>query len=114
MVITMIGKVMKALTEKDFAAFASCFSEDGKYIDYCPSLNGKNNYFLYGSASIEMFMRNRFSFGQLIIAEPEIEDENSATYFGAYEGPYQYAELEIEEYDEAGLIKKAVAHPAYN
>lgn len=110
----MIAKVMKTLTEKDFAAFASCFAEDGKYIDYCPSLNGKTNYFLYGSASIEMFMRNRFAFGHLIIAEPKIEDENTATYFGAYEGPYQYAKLVIEEYNEEGLIKKAVAYPAYN
>ena len=40
----MINKVLKALKEKDYVGLAQCFSKDCKYSDYCPSLNGKQNY----------------------------------------------------------------------
>ena len=42
----MIEKALKALAEKDYKTFAACFSEDCKYYDYCPSCNGKDNYFV--------------------------------------------------------------------
>ena len=108
----MIEKVMKALTEKDYETLASCFSENCIYFDYCPSMNGKANSYIYGNACVNMFFRRLFVTGELEVAEPVIKNESSATYFGAYGGPYVYARLSIEEYDSVGLIKKAVAHPA--
>jgi hypothetical protein len=108
----MIEKVMKALAEKDYAALAACFSEDCTYFDYCPSLNGRPNSYIYGSVCVEMYFRKQFLLRELEVAEPQLEGENRASYFGAYGGPYIYARLDIEEYDGGGLIKKAVAHPA--
>jgi hypothetical protein len=108
----MIRKLMKALTEKDYKAMAECFSENCKYFDYCPSLNGEQNYFVYGSDCVEMFFRNRFTFDYLEVADPQFEDENTATFFGAYNGPYVYARLKIEAYDDSGLIQKVLVTPA--
>ena len=103
---------MKALTEKDYDALSSCFSENCVYFDYCPSMNGRANSYIYGSACVNMHFRHLFVTEQLEVAEPFIECDNSASYFGAYGGPYVYARLNIEEYDSEGLIEKAVAHPA--
>jgi hypothetical protein len=108
----MLEKALKALESRDYKALAACFSEDGKYFDYCPSCNGKDNYFVYGSAAIEMFFRNRFTFDLLTISDPVAESDRTASFFGAYEGPYLFARFEIEELDAHGLIKKAVVHPA--
>ena len=65
----MIEKALKALSDMDYITFAECFSEDCKYFDYCPSCNGNENYFVYGSACIEMFFRNRFTFQRLIVSD---------------------------------------------
>lgn len=108
----MIRQAMSALEARDYKAFSACFSEDGKYFDYCPSCNGKDNYFVYGRAGIEMFFRNRFTFEHLIVSDPVAENEKTASFFGAYEGPYLFARFEIEAQDDDGLIKKAVVHPA--
>lgn len=108
----MIKKVMNALADKDFKTLAACFSENCKYFDYCPACNGEDNYFVYGNDCVEMFFRNRFTFEHLVVSDPVIEDDNTASYFGAYSGPYVFARFRIEEYDENGLIKKVVVHPA--
>ena len=108
----MIKRVMQALKERDYMALASCFSENCTFFDYCPSLNGKPNSYIYGNACMEMYFRKQFVLHELEVAEPRIEGKDCASYFGAYGGPYIYARLVIEEYDSSGLIKKAVAHPA--
>jgi len=108
----MIENVINALTEKDSKALASCFSEDCRYFDYCPSLNGDPCIFIYGNECLEMFFGSKLALGDIVVAEPVIESARSANYFGAYYGPYVYARLNIEEYDSAGLIKKVVVHPA--
>jgi len=103
---------MDALERADYRGFAACFSENGKYLDYCPSSNGKDNWFCYGAAGIEMFFHNRFQLGHLSVASVRIEDEGRASFFGAYDGPYVYAMFEIQEIGEDGRIGKAVVHPA--
>ena len=108
----MIEKVIKALMEKDCEALAKCFSENCTYIDYCPLLYSMPASFVYGSAGMAMHFNFKFMSGELEVAEPLIENDNSATFFEALNGPYIYAGLNIEEYDSSGLIKKAVVHPA--
>lgn len=108
----MIEKVISALMERDAVTLASYFSENCKYFDYCPSLNGESNTFIYGSAGLEMLFKSKFAFGAFEIAEPLIENENTASFFCSYSGPYIFARLNIEEYDNAGLVKKIVVHPA--
>lgn len=108
----MIKKALKALADMDYKTLAECFSEDCKYFDYCPSCTGKENYFVYGSACIEMFFRNRFTFKRLIVSDPVVENETTASFFGAYDGPYIFAHFRIEEFDANGLIKKVVVHPS--
>jgi hypothetical protein len=108
----VIKRAMDALERKDPEGFAACFSEDGRLFDYCPSLNGSDSYFSYGNACIELFYRNRFYFDHLVVSCPLVEDENTASYFGAYDGPYIFARFRIEVIDENGLIRRAVVHPA--
>ena len=114
----MIEKVMKALTDRDSKAFAACFAPFGEYIDYCPSLNGRPNIYLYGNQCMDMYFGQQFSgkslkaAENLAVADPVIESKDCANYFGAYGGPYIYARLHIVEYDSDGLIKKAVVYPA--
>jgi hypothetical protein len=108
----MIEKVMDAMVNRDWTALAACFEEDGKLFDYCPSCNGGENWFSYGSDGIMMFYHNRLSFEHLIVNDPVIEDDNTANFFGAYDGPYIYARIKIEQYGSSGLIKKAIVTPA--
>ena len=108
----MIEKVINAMTDKDYKTLASYFSEECKYFDYCPYLVGDSGFFIYGSRCLEMFFMTKLPTGVFKVAEPIIESENSANFFGSYNGPYLYARIKIEEYDESGLIKKVVVHPA--
>ena len=107
----MIEKAMEALTEKDHKALALCFSENCMLFDYCPSLNGMPNNFIYGNPCLEMHYKKQFFAQDMEIAEVQIEGKDRASYFGAYGGPYIFARFEIEEYDSDGLIKKAVVRP---
>jgi hypothetical protein len=107
----MIRKAMKALADGDSEALAGCFSEDCRYFDYCPSCHGADNYFVYGSAGVEMFFKNRFNLDHLAVYDPIVEDENTASFFGLYDGLYVFARFRIEAWSEAGRIKKAVVHP---
>ena len=109
---TLLKKIAAALEDRDSVAFADCFSKNGKYFDYCPMLNGGEDWVAYGSAGIEMFFRNRFAFDMLSVSDPVIESEKAMTFFGAYNGPYIYALFEIKEIGDDGLIQKAVVYPA--
>lgn len=109
----MIEKILNALMNKDSQGLAECFTENCLYYDYCPALNGARNLYVYGNACMALIFKEMFVAGDLEIREPEIEDRDTATFFGAYYGPYVYARLKIEEYDEAtGLIGKVVVTPA--
>lgn len=108
----MINKVITALIEKDYQGLAECFARDCRYSDYCPSLNGKENYFLYGREAVEMFFRNRFVHNHFEAASPVIESEQSATFFGSYDAPFVYARIRIEALADDGSIEKIVISPA--
>ena len=107
----MIEKVINAMSDKDYEALSSCFTEDCEFIDYCPSQHGNSDSYLYGSDCVEMFFRSRWAAGIPVIAEPVIESENRASIFISYGGAYIYARISIEEIGSGGLIKKAIVHP---
>ncbi|MBQ8830580.1 MAG: nuclear transport factor 2 family protein [Oscillospiraceae bacterium] len=108
----MINKLLKALHEKDYFGLAACFAPNCKYYDYCPSLNGHENYFVHGREMVEMFFRNRFVHNHFEIASPRAESETEGTFFGSYDAPFVYARLRIEGTDENGLITKLVISAA--
>ena len=108
----MIHKLINAMYKKDYYGMAECFAQDCRYHDYCPSLNGMENYFVYGREAIEMFFRNRFIHNHFDIASPRIKNEREATFFGSYDGPFVFARLIVEEIDENGLITKVVISAA--
>ncbi len=108
----MVEKLLDALCRGDYLGMAALFSRDCRYFDYCPLLNGKQGYFVYGREAVEMFFRNRFVQGRFEAASPVAEDERTGSYFGAYEGPFVFARLRIEELDEDGLIRKLTVCPA--
>jgi len=108
----MIERVIEAMVNKDHKLLASCFTEDCTYIDYCPSQNGEVNSFIYGNDCMEMFFNLRFKTGEFEAAEPVIESDDQATFFGMYNGPYVYSRIRVEEYGSDGLVKKAVVTPA--
>ena len=108
----MIKKVIQAMMDKDYKTLSSCFSEDCKYFDYCPPLCGGTGIYIYGCESVEMVFRNKFALRGLTYAEPVFDKDDSASFFVSYGGEYLYARLNIEEYDSAGMIVKAIVHPA--
>jgi hypothetical protein len=107
----LLMRAVNALEQADFKTFSSCFSEDAWYSDYCPSSNGGDNWFCFGSAGIEMFFRNRFALDHFTLSCPKRESDSRASFFGAYDGPYVYAMFEIKETGSDGRIKKAVVYP---
>ena len=107
----MIERIMQALFEKRYKELSECFSKNAVYIDYCPALEGKECYYVYGREAIEMYFRNRFVHGHFEVASVKIESERKATYFGFYDAPFIYAAAEIDTIDENGLVVKLVARP---
>ena len=108
----MIVKLLEALCRGDYLGVAALMSRDCRYFDYCPLLNGKQGYFLYGREAVEMFFRNRFVHGHFEAASPQVEDDRTGSYFGAYDGPFVFARLRIEETDGDGLIRRVSVCPA--
>ena len=108
----MVGKLLDALCRGDWLGMAALFSRDCRYFDYCPLLNGKQGYFVYGREAVEMFFRNRFVHGHFEAASPLTEDERTGSFFGSYDGPFVFARLRIEELDGDGLIRRVTVCPA--
>ena len=109
----MIESIVKALVEKNPSMLAAAFTDDCLYYDYCPSMNGMPNIYIYGSYGMELMFKKMFVSGDIEAAEPLIESDTSASFFGSYGGPYVYARICIEEFGADGRVKKAVVHPAY-
>lgn len=108
----MIQKAIQAMSAGDYKTLAACFTENCDYADFCPCMNGKRNYYLHGSAYMEMFFHQRFVSHRFQIFEPQVEDKNAASFFCTYDdSPFIFARFDVEEYDSNGRIAKAVVHP---
>ena len=108
---TMIEKYADAMTSGDYKALAALFSDECRYFDYCPIGASHANYHVYGRSGVEMFFHNKFTFRQLIVTDPVIEDENIANFLVCYNGQYLYARAKIVEYDDEGLIREMDVNP---
>lgn len=108
----MIEKYIEAMMNRDYKALAACFAPKCRYFDYCPIGANRDNYHVYGRVAIEMFFRNKFTFGILSISDPVIESDTSANFLVAYGGTYLYAQASIELATEDGLIQELTVRPA--
>ena len=114
----VINDFITAMMNKDHAALASCFVEDCRFIDYCPSLAGRQNTFLYGPNAIEMYFHNRFMFNGFTMLDPRITSDRTANFFVNYNGTLVHAIASIENYGgtymslDTSLIKELVIRPA--
>lgn len=114
----VINEFIDAMMNKDHEALADCFSEHCTFVDYCPSMADRQNTFLYGPNSINMYFHNRFMFNGFTMLDPRIIDHSSANFFVNYGGRLVHAVAEIVTFGSAEdnpaekRIKDLVIRPA--
>lgn len=109
----ILADLVQAMEHKDYAALSDCFTEEALLFDYCPSLRGKDCFFLCGRPAIEMFYRNQFILGGLAIQAACVESDRSARFYLSYGHDSACAQATIEDLDdETGLIHKLLIRPA--
>ena len=114
----VINDFIDAMMAKDHEALERCFSEHCTFVDYCPSMADRQNTFLYGPHSINMYFHNRFMFNGFTMLDPRITSDRTANFYVNYGGQLVHATAEIVNYGnpEMGLseslIKDLVIRPA--
>ena len=114
----VINEFIDAMMSKDHVALAKCFSEHCTFVDYCPSMADRQNTFLYGPNSINMYFHNRFMFNGFTMLDPRITSDRTADFYVDYNGRMVHAVAEIARYGDSGLgvsdsrIKDLVIRPA--
>ena len=109
----IINDFIAALQNKDHKALAECFVEGSRLFDYCPSLVGKSNSFVYGRRAIDMFFHNQFVLGGFSILDPHMVNSRTVNFYANYRGTIIHALAQIENVnDEAGLIQELLIRPA--
>ena len=114
----VINDFVAALQAKDHRALAACFTEECRFVDYCPSLVKGQNTFLYGRNAIEMFFHNKFTFGGFSMQDPRITNERTVNFYANYQGAIIHALAQIENCTDGScslddsLIQELVIRPA--
>lgn len=114
----VIDEFIDAMMNKDHVALENCFSEHCTFVDYCPSLADRQDTFLYGPHSINMYFHNRFMFNGFTMRDPRITNERTVDFFVNYGGRLVHAVAEIVNYDSNEVepsmrrIKDLVIRPA--
>lgn len=114
----VIDDFIDAMMKKDHEALAKCFSEHCTFVDYCPSIADRQNTFLYGPNSVNMYFHNRFMFNGFTMLDPRVMSETSANFVVDYSGRLVHAVAEIAHFGAAEddpsikLIKDLVIRPA--
>lgn len=114
----VINEFIDAMMAKDHVALANCFSEHCTFTDYCPSMADRQDTFLYGPNSINMYFHNRFMFNGFTMLDPRVTSDRTANFFVDYNGQLVHAIAEIVNYGNAELgvdasrIKDLVIRPA--
>lgn len=114
----VINDFVAAMQAKDHRALAACFTEECRLVDYCPSLVKRQNAFLYGRNSIEMFFHNKFVFGGFAMRGPRVTNERTVNFYADYNGAIIHALAQIENCSDGAcnlndsLIQELVIRPA--
>lgn len=114
----VINDFVAAMQAKDHRALAACFTEECRFVDYCPSLVKGQNTFLHGRNAIEMFFHNKFTFGGFSMQDPRITNERTVNFYANYQGAIIHALAQIENCTDGScslddsLIQELVIRPA--
>ena len=113
----VVNEFIDAMMNKDHNALENCFSEHCTFVDYCPSLADRQDTFLYGPHSINMYFHNRFMFNGFTMLDPRVVNERTVDCFVNYGGRLVHAIAEIVNFDGAEpdssrRIKDLVIRPA--
>lgn len=114
----VINDFVDAMLAKDHKALAACFTEECRFVDYCPSMGERANSFLHGRNAIEMFFHNRFVFGGFTMLDPRIVNERTVNFYADYNGTKIHALAQIENCNDIScslddsVIRELVIRPA--
>lgn len=114
----VINDFVSAMQNKDYKALAACFADDCRLFDYCPSMVKRQNSFLFGRNSIEMYYHNKFMFGGFTMRDPQVTNERTVNFYVDYNGTLIHAIAQIENCNDGvcslddSLIKELVIRPA--
>ena len=109
--MSAIEKFVKAMENKDFAGLAELFVKDGTISDYCSNGTAQSEYHVYGKEAINMFFRNKFTFGKCSISEAQVVNDTQAEYAANYGGYLVMAIATVRRMDENGLIERLTVRP---
>ncbi|MBW3088484.1 hypothetical protein KIH77_07035 [Bifidobacterium sp. 82T24] len=108
----IIDDYIKALQNKDYEALSACFAERSRMFDYCPSLVGRENTFLFGDKAIDMYFHNQFVIGGFSVEDPHVVNSRTVNFYANYAGTIIHALAQIENVDDSGKIQELVIRPA--
>lgn len=109
--MNIIQKYIETMENRDYEGLAELFDCDGTLVDHCPKGTQQPEYHVYGKEAINMFFRNKFTFGKFSISEAEIIDERHAKFVANYSGYMVMAIATIRYTNNEGLIQKLSVRP---
>lgn len=106
-----IEQYIQEMEHKNFAGLSELFSENGSIIDYCAVSTSQREYHVYGKEAINMFFRNRFTFGRCSISEAEVVNDTQAEFVANYDGYFVMAIATVRRLGEDGRIERLTVRP---
>ncbi len=82
----MINKFVHAMETKNYLELSQLCSDDVVFADTCPKGLKQSDYFVYGKEAVEMFYRNRFTFGRHYIKNVKILSDTKLEFISVYDG----------------------------
>ena len=107
----IIEQYAKALESRDYAGLAELFDRDGTIIDHCSNGTPQPEYHVYGKEAINMFFRNKFTFGKFSVRHTEIKSDRQVMYVASYGGYYVAALATIRRMTPDGKIERLSVRP---
>lgn len=102
---------LKVMENKDYEGLAALFDTNGSINDYCPNGKGEAAYHVYGKEAIDMFFRNRFTFGHFSISKAVCLDDVNAEFVASYDGYLVFAKATIEKSPTGEKIRRVQIRP---
>ena len=106
-----IEKYVAAMENRDYEGLAELFTKDGTISDYCPNGTTQPEYHVYGREAINMFFRNKFTFGKCSITEAQVVNDTQAEFVVNYGGYLVMAIATVRRTDNEGRIERLTVRP---